>query len=310
METQEIEYRHAIQVGSYVIASSFTIAICDILENGPAEVRLYQDHSMKFPSIVYFASRAATMIVFVLLAVLTLTSPSNTVAVYDHAGFDFRKLTLGLKVFVVLITIQRGFTSLVFYLRVYALYRSNYWVHGCFMVTLGGTLVSCGLYFGFSGTIVFDSLVFLAILRKLGWRAISREGSLNAGESGGHWSFWVPFKRTEAYQISDRFLQDSLLYLLLAISIKVPQVYYWAASKQVLLIRGTLVQTYPAQDFTLDIIYLDIAINCATSSKIFRDMKLGQPGLLDNPAQSTTTGGLSNLEFKVPPSQIMTSNEV
>lgn len=100
-----------------------------------------------------------------------------------------------------------------------------------------------------------------------------------------------------------------LLLLRFAISIKIPQLYYWVASEKVLLIRGALVQTFPARKFSLDIIYLDIAISGATSSKIFRDMKLGHPGLINSHAQSTDTGALSTLEF-TPPSQITTPNEV
>lgn len=160
--------------------------------------------------------RISTLALFILLAVIAL---SNTNPFFEVAGVTlalFQWLNPSSKTFVVLAIIQRGLTSLVFYLRVHALYRSSYWIQGFFIVALVGTMAACGLVFTMSGPVsgFFDLLVFLAILCKLGRRPDIRRVNPNVGDRASRWTFWVPFRRNQVYQITDRLLQDSLLYLL------------------------------------------------------------------------------------------------
>ncbi|KAF9524718.1 hypothetical protein CPB83DRAFT_860775 [Crepidotus variabilis] len=77
--------------------------------------------------------------------------------------------------------IQRGITSLLLYLRVHALYRSNRYVH---------------LAFGF------------ALL------AIKRQSSIREPEA--NWKYCFRTRRS-ARPLSERFLLDSLLYVLYVI---------------------------------------------------------------------------------------------
>ncbi|KAF9522530.1 hypothetical protein CPB83DRAFT_911283 [Crepidotus variabilis] len=298
------------QVETCFIVSGFTVVVWDILENVPAELRLYQEHPFRFPSIIYFSSRVFTLALFVRLVAISLNQSDSLIYTFHNTAItvDYPLFSPSAKTFIFLVVTQRGFTSLLFYLRVQTFYPSNLWIRGLFILALGGTMISCGLIFRMSGAIsgIFDLLVFLAILWRLGRRPGStHEVTSRFGWPLHSWTFWAPFRHNEVYQISDRLLQDSLLYLLLVIAIKLPQLIYLASSED----RTWHLPIQTSRTWLLDTLCLDIAISSVTSSRISRDMKLGLPGLLKGPTLSIDTSALSNLTFTAPPTQVKTSNE-
>ncbi|KAF9522531.1 hypothetical protein CPB83DRAFT_887488 [Crepidotus variabilis] len=243
---------YSVRIEKCIAVSSITITAWDILENLPADLRLYQDHPVRFPSLAYCASRMVTLVVFVLIALQTL---ALNVHYYGPNGplSESEWLVTTVEILPYLMTIQRGLTSLVFYLRIHALYQSNYWIRGVIIVCLLGVMITTSFNFGLSGPIsgVFDLLVFFVIVWKLGWCPALRQVSLQARERSHIWSFWVPFRRSAVYKITDRLLQDSLLYLLLAIAIKIPQAIYWTDM--------IMEEHFPA--WLEKTIYLDLALN-------------------------------------------------
>ncbi|KAF9522557.1 hypothetical protein CPB83DRAFT_864303 [Crepidotus variabilis] len=272
------------QIETCFILSSLTISICDILENVPSEFRLYSEHAIKFPSIVYLGARASTLAVFVLFTVIALNyQPETVVYVFDNkialfqsTSQQFPSIGSITNNFFISVFIQRGFTSLLFYSRVHAIYRTNYWIQGFFLIALGITMASCWIAFRSSSIIsgVFDLLVFFAILWKLRWHPTTYPGSRRARNLPVDWSFCVPFKRSQPHNITTRLLRESLWSLLLAIAVKIPQFYYWAS-------EGPPTSN-PLRDWFSDTIYFDIAMSSIISAKIFRDMKLGRPGLFES----------------------------
>ncbi|KAF9525035.1 hypothetical protein CPB83DRAFT_897316 [Crepidotus variabilis] len=85
-----------------------TIMAWDIIENLAEDVRLLTEHKIKFPPIVYFTSRISTLGFFI------------------ACSLDVREKCVGFAVTCqCLLAVHRGTTSLLLYLRVHALYRSN-----------------------------------------------------------------------------------------------------------------------------------------------------------------------------------------
>ncbi|KAF9532916.1 hypothetical protein CPB83DRAFT_587553 [Crepidotus variabilis] len=160
--------------------------------------------------------------------------------------------------------IQRGLTSLLLYLRVDALYQSNRYIQvffgACVLAILGCGVLS-NLIAGIS-TGVFDLFVFLAIVFKIGWSPVVHSGF--QGRTEIRWKLRIPFnlKRKRGQDFVDRILRDSLLYVVIAILFKIPQIAYLISQRS----DYGLVST----------VLLDPVITCIISCKIFRDMKLGQ----------------------------------
>ncbi|KAF9523753.1 hypothetical protein CPB83DRAFT_862417 [Crepidotus variabilis] len=289
---------------AYFIVAGFTIMAWDILENIPADIRLFHEHSIQLPSLIYSTARTFTLALFVFFLVVDLAGgfgggPTGLPYFCFPVFLQMRFWHSISWLFTILLTIQRTLTSSILYLRVRALYKPNPRLPSFFLLLLVNITVVSVLLFGLPGVgaIAFDLLKFIAVLWKLGRRPALYADRPMKQKSGLLWSFWVPFRRRRMNQVTDRMLQDTLLYLLLAIAIKIPQ-FIW-------LVRSTV-----ASDWTLYTFYLDTTISCVISSKIFRDMKLGLPGLSEGPVTSTQALTQSKLDFVVPVSQVLASNLV
>ncbi|KAF9523752.1 hypothetical protein CPB83DRAFT_657285 [Crepidotus variabilis] len=266
------------QTEIYFFLSSSTIVILDFLENIVADYSLCQHHSIRLPTVVYFASRLFTLALFMQIGVI-LFKPAN--------GIEHNYVSL--------------FSRLSVYWHLKPLY---FWgssspstrtkLAGFLGLALGGAVVFAVVNFNVAGVAsgIFDLLIFLAVLWKLGWRVSISRASVMGGMK---WTFWVPFKRDRVHRISDRLLEECLIYLLIVIIIKIPQIISVAEERR-----------NPVTIFSL---YLDIAISNIMSSKIFRDMKLGLPGLSETPFVSNETSTPSRLEFTLPVSQAIASSQ-
>ncbi|KAF9523758.1 hypothetical protein CPB83DRAFT_657391 [Crepidotus variabilis] len=264
------------------IVSCLTVTLWDFLEFIPEDVRLFQEFPLKLAYVVYEAARLSTVAWFISNIIHT----SNPKVNMSH-------------LYVAFFVLQRGTTSMLFYLRVHALYQSNRYVQISFGLALVAVIVIAGTFFEFSGVAcgVFDVCIFFAILWKLGWQPAVQQPRAEAGRSGNRWGFWRPFKRNHVNQVRERFLRDSLLYVLLAILIKIPQI--------ILLVQTN--HDWELLTWVACSMYVDIVISSVMSSKIFRDMKLGLPGLSE---PSSAAVAPSNSEFRIALSRTKFSSEV
>ncbi|KAF9523757.1 hypothetical protein CPB83DRAFT_862437 [Crepidotus variabilis] len=262
------------------IISCLTIALWDFLEFVPEDVCLFQDHPLRLASLVYEASRLSTFVWFMTNLIHSHNSRVNMTYVYVAAS-----------------VLQRGTTSMLFYFRVHALYNSNRYVQTFFGAALAAVIVIAGTLFEFSGVAcgMFDVCIFIAILCKLGWQSPGRE----MGKSGGRRGFWSPFEPGRVDRIRGRFLVDSLVYVLLAIVIKIPQI--------ILLVWTN--RHWESLTWVACSVYVDIVVSSITASKVFRDMKLGLPGLAEATTSLDSEEMLSGLRFRVEISAF-TSSEV
>ncbi|KAF9524712.1 hypothetical protein CPB83DRAFT_897642 [Crepidotus variabilis] len=261
------------------IVSCLTVTLWDFLEFIPEDIRLFQEHPFSVASFAYEAARVSTLMWFV----------SNIVhSTNPNINMNY--------LYVACFVLQRGTTSMLFYLRVYALYRSNRTVQVIFGIALLVVIIVAGSFFQFSGVVcgVFDVGVFFAILKKLGWQPEVAHMKSRRRRSDGWklWSFWSPFQRNHVNQIRERFLRDSLMYVLLAIVVKIPQI--------ILLVRTN--HDWELLTWVACSIYVDLVISSVTSSRIFRDMKLGLHTRLEVSSgvlSDISVSSLSHLEFRV-----------
>ncbi|KAF9523756.1 hypothetical protein CPB83DRAFT_910460 [Crepidotus variabilis] len=255
------------------IVSCFTVTLWDFLEFIPEDVRLFQEFPLSLANIVYEALRLSTFVWFMANLIHSHNSRVNMTYVYVIAS-----------------VLQRGTTSMLFYLRVHALYISNRYIQAFFGAALVVVIVVATTLFEFSGVAcgMFDVCIFIAILCKLGWQPPGRE----MGKSGGRRGFWSPFEPGRVDRIRGRFLVDSLVYVLLAIVIKIPQI--------ILLVWTN--HHWESLTWVACSVYVDIVVSSITASKVFRDMKLGLPGLAE-----ATTSLNSEERFPSPPFEFATS---
>ncbi|KAF9523988.1 hypothetical protein CPB83DRAFT_839335 [Crepidotus variabilis] len=227
---------HQAMVQRGVMFSSITLIIWDVFENIFDDTRLFTAHRVQVPSIVYSLARISTL-VFLAFALAV----GGWEGIYQGWAA------------VSILAIQRASTSILFYLRVHAFYRSNRWVQAFFLIVCLGLIVSCIIIPYVSGlcSLVFDIGILVALVVHI--KPGRRQG---AGER-----FWSPFRIRSEAQIADSILQDSLFYAVIAVVIKVPQIV-------LLTPAGT-------GYWEMHSMFIDAAIMCILSAKIFRDMKLG-----------------------------------
>ncbi|KAF9524722.1 hypothetical protein CPB83DRAFT_886075 [Crepidotus variabilis] len=258
------------------VFSSLTIMTWDFLGHIPEDVRLLQGYRVTLPLIVYLIARISTL-AFLLSAIE-----------------DGPRLTGGIILARTdaLLLIQRGSTSILLYLRVHALYQSNLYVKILFWICLLGVTASCVLKDSMSGICsgIFDVFVFCAIFWKLGWYPDTR---VIGGRQQVCWKFRIPFRRKPDHTLTDRILQDSLYYLLVAIALKIFQIPF--------LVPPLSAVKHPRYLgwYTLTFI-LDAVLVCIISSKIFRDMKLGLPGLHLETSTTDETSPISVIPLILP----------
>ncbi|KAF9524720.1 hypothetical protein CPB83DRAFT_886073 [Crepidotus variabilis] len=239
---------------------SFTVLACDLFEFIPEDVVLLREHLIRLPTAVYMGARMTT-VGFVVLAFISTKIMACKFSILTTAFF----------------TAARGLTSLLIYLRVHALYMTIWPIQLLFILALAGVVVSCAAQPRLSGltSVLFDFGVFVALVWKLGWRPSIRRVRRDAlpNESGEveveiFQRFWFPLRRRPEpeHQLIDRVLQDSLLYIVLAISLKIPQIFYFANRSPC---------SRPVGYWQNHSIFLDVIGICTISCKIFRDIKLG-----------------------------------
>ncbi|KAF9524713.1 hypothetical protein CPB83DRAFT_838711 [Crepidotus variabilis] len=247
-ELAAFEAELAILLNSLIV-SGLTIMAWDWFEYLPEDVRLLFHQKIRVPTAVYFGAR----------------SPQ-----FMGVAPTFYRMGPTAPMFI--FTVHRGLVSLLLYFRVHALYLSNFLVRSVFILAMLAIIAVSLLYTEKSGVVSggFDIMVFIAILYKLAWRSEVKEG---VTEPKMRTSFWLPFKRNSHSKIADRFLWDSLFYVLwlltptssLTIVVKIPQIMYF--------------DIQIGSRWNMDTMYVDAVIVCVVACKIFRDMKLGLPGI-------------------------------
>ncbi|KAF9485506.1 hypothetical protein BDN70DRAFT_910127 [Pholiota conissans] len=169
-----------VTIKNYTTVGITAILVWDVLSNLGEDYKLLTRHPIRFPTIVYFLSRIS-IIVYIIACVIFDTAP------IDHC----KKLGQILDWFF---PVVQSSTSLLFALRVWAMYGHNYFVRSLVIITwlavVGSTLtVGLGLEAGNIGTtsyciytrstpyialtfvvpLIHDTFVFIAIT----WRLVS-----------------------------------------------------------------------------------------------------------------------------------------
>ncbi|KAF9523741.1 hypothetical protein CPB83DRAFT_656828 [Crepidotus variabilis] len=272
------------------VISSLTIIIYDILLHIPEDLRLFRKHPIRLPSLVYAGARASTLAVFIFaVAIIPLVNPFlfSIAHVYSPAQGSVTIWTL-----YALLMIQRGTTSLLLYLRVYALYQSNRYVQTFFLAALLGVTATPLILFGMSGIAcsIFDLGILVAILWKVKWHrpTIYYSSPSSEPEANGRWTYWNPFKCGREHEVTDQFLKGTLAYVLLAILIKIPQIFALTGAIGI----WPIYTTYP-----------ELVVSCIVSCNIFRNLKLGLSRHNGSTSTSILTTPRSRLEFRIPESR-------
>ncbi|KAF9522403.1 hypothetical protein CPB83DRAFT_113535 [Crepidotus variabilis] len=172
-----------------VMFSSLTLTVWDLIQNISNDIQLFTARQTLLPFIIYSFARVST------LAFL-----ANALAVGGWTGI---MLLPGWGP-VVIQAIQRVSVSLLFYLRVHALYPSNRWVQAIFLL-IGLCLLAIGIWSPFMAglcSLGFDLGVVIAIVIH-----IKSGRSQNVDQK-----FWLPFRIRPETRIADKVLQDSVVY--------------------------------------------------------------------------------------------------
>jgi TRAP-type C4-dicarboxylate transport system permease large subunit len=119
---------------------------------------------------------------------------------------------------------------------------------------------------------VFDILVCIAITYRLGQDNISTEGHVG-------WRRWGVLTRRNVQYFTERFLQDSQLYLFITIWAKVPEIVIG-------IVYASRGPSSAAVQVALS--FPDTVLVNAMVARVYRSLKLGRPGILAGQRTETT----------------------
>ncbi|KAF9523307.1 hypothetical protein CPB83DRAFT_863043 [Crepidotus variabilis] len=270
------------ELASYLLVGSLSASIWDFISC------LRKDHLVVFTTKFSFNTFVFVLLRLTGVMVLLLNTARDTMKVQHCAALSIINNTC--------IATNRTCVSYIFFTRICAVYPYNRVVKSFFAIFGGLIVASLLLMFG-SGLFiashlgptmycfsildpkqkylilptplldtVFDALVCIAITYKL---APARRDTQSRHQGRTEWQ--MPSRR-HFRSLSERFLRDSQLYCVLTASIKIPEL---------IMFLLFFVSKSPAFNVLFYILtFPDFAIINALTSRVYRDLKLGQPGLL------------------------------
>ncbi|KAF9530003.1 hypothetical protein CPB83DRAFT_811246 [Crepidotus variabilis] len=262
------------------------IMMWDILNYLPEDYQVIFRKTFNWKTLVFIVARLSPFAFFLSLSIF-LTSDRVSCGVLQY-------------VWSTLYVLARASTALLFCFRVCAVYCNNRYVVAFFsfswLVVLGcACLVFPGLksiqigptnycLTAISGQylmaamyseVINDTLICLAILYKLGgsdWR--EQVGS------------WKKIFQPNNQRVTDIFVQDSLIYYLLA-----------ASTSVITIIAYFRLEQYPNSAVRVVAALPNSVVTNAIALRVYRNMRLGSPGLLPSPNKGTASP-LTHIAFK------------
>ncbi|KAF9530535.1 hypothetical protein CPB83DRAFT_850496 [Crepidotus variabilis] len=281
------------ELGHYVIVGSMAVMVWDFIISIPEDFRLVRKTKLTFMTGVFLAMRV-TAVLSLLYATIVDTAKLQDCA--RHENID-----------LILFMVNRTCTSFLFYSRVLAVYRRNHCVLAffgalwLFVIGSASTLFKvvtgsnvgptpyCAvevqkgtlLFLTPAAEAVFDTSLCIAVT----YRLVSLRST---PETRHTWKRWLAIDKDQNRSLSDRFLRDSQLYFLLTACIKVPEL---------IMMIALAVGTSSISPIQFVLVYPDLLIVNVLASKIYRNMRLGQPGLLAASSHSTTMPNISHIRI-------------
>ncbi|KAF9524727.1 hypothetical protein CPB83DRAFT_860789 [Crepidotus variabilis] len=271
---------------AYIVVGCLSIMLWDILQYFPEDYQVVLKPNCKCKTTVFVIARLSAF-AFLLESALVDTAPIGHCRVVNTLG-------------CVLFLLNRSSVSLLFYFRVVAVWNRNRYIVGFFTITwllvVAGSVLAIfatrGDHIGptqYCLVVVTQDFLFLAAVAEsvndmLVCAAITyklAEDGQHLGVLRGGRSLFI-WRRVSFGRLSERFMQDTQLYLLITFCIKIPEIIAFFVLRQKVGSVISIVLAFP-----------DTVVVNVMASKVFRNMKLGKPGLL--PAQQTQ--GSVNLSF-------------
>ncbi|KAF9523168.1 hypothetical protein CPB83DRAFT_910837 [Crepidotus variabilis] len=272
-----------------ILSGCLAVTIWDTLCYLRADFQIVFLHKFTWRTLVFLMARHSTLGYLIFVTIFTVST----------GGMSCNALQISFRAFLVL---ARTSTTLLILLRVIAIYHDTPWVKSIFLAmwaaTLGGLMLLAirGITFAPSGLsctsyvdeqliapamfieILTDTIMCLAILYKLGGMTWKERGkSLRK------------ILRPPHPLLTDIFLQDTLIYAWLALlsNVAIFIACFVGPTESVGAVAG-----HPGA----------VALNLI-SLRIYRNMKLGAPGLLP-PSPQSDLSNLSGMIFNAPVSTI------
>ncbi|KAF9522100.1 hypothetical protein CPB83DRAFT_911541 [Crepidotus variabilis] len=268
-----------------ILSASLSLLACDLMENLVEDRRLVTEYKLSFPLFTYWIARISTYAYFV-----------GAFAYYSNMNS-----IIGIEIIVWFVLVQRASTSLLLYFRVHALHRSNRYIQIFFVSYLLAIVAShiaitvafitskvkpsticychnpCFVPFILLG---FDSCIIIAFIQKV------KAGYLPEEDRKQGWWLRNVFHPRSMHELASRLLQDNLVYYMMTVLLKTIWIGATATGNA---------------NFIIASIYLDTVCVCIITCKIYRDMRLGLPGLVHVTVEIVQGGGnITPLNFASP----------
>ncbi|CAA7265518.1 unnamed protein product [Cyclocybe aegerita] len=307
----------------YVAICCLAVIIWDILHTIAADYQLAFKQRFTRTTLAYFLSRYSTL-GYLIGKCIQLTAELPNCHILETIMCAFYTLT-------------HATTGLLLYFRVCAVYNNNLFVRiffgitwlgviGCASVTFGGLV---GEHIGptqfctsrvtkkyiptpWLMDFVNDTLVFVAIMWKLSSDVGQRLDDTHArprigvsagkgsktgnGSAAGRRFDWRAMKLinrpTSLQRLTDVFLQDSQVFYLIAVAMNFATI-----------ITYFVINNPPDSPFRIMLVFPNTIIVNIMACRVYRNMKLGRPGLLPSstgPSQTRPDGSGANMNFNVP----------
>ncbi|KAF9528372.1 hypothetical protein CPB83DRAFT_344974 [Crepidotus variabilis] len=286
----------------YIIVASVAIMIWDIMNNFLVDVRLSRQWKRSYMTIIFIVSRFTGFAFLFTDLLLIVSAPGNCTAL--------AKITCSFFV------VNRSCISLIFYTRVYAVYRRSNAIKIVFgflwLLVVGGAALSlvdgtsvplgpdgyCVTYFTRPKLLVitaateavYDLMVCIAVTYRIRRAGFSTHVPEHSGSITSKIRYFF-MRRTSGQKISERVLQDSQIYFVITALIKIPEIV-------IIVLYATGVET--ASIIQVALAFPDAVVVNVIATKVYRNLKLGLPGLYPVAAQTSEELELSTLMVKGP----------
>ncbi|KAF9527870.1 hypothetical protein CPB83DRAFT_368308 [Crepidotus variabilis] len=258
------------RITCYVPVGCLAIIIWDMLQFLPEDLTLVFFRRFAFHTLLFIVNRAV-LVVWFTTTIVVMTTELHHIKVWHW-------------VTSIAFISTHCCTGLLFLYRISIIYKGSRWVIHFFavlwVILLGSSITvplttenryisptlyaksvmtkEYGIFAGFMQS-TYDSLICIAIVYKLGSEVVhpNRRG----------WRSRFLMRRASFRRLRSRLVQDNEIYLLFSICIRLPELIFF------------FVNHNPAIRYL--IVYPDLLVMSTLASRIYRQMRLGQPGLLE-----------------------------
>ncbi|KAF9533693.1 hypothetical protein CPB83DRAFT_490184 [Crepidotus variabilis] len=304
------ELASVLRFQHYLAIGCITVYLWDMLQSLPDDYAVVFKRTFCLQTVVFLAIRISTFIFFLSTGFFLMTDLDNCIpwGIINSTAYIATHCSI----------------ALLFYFRVSAVYLHNRYIINFFRIcwlgavagTITGPLGITYKHITLTRTCVveisdsvqkarypvgsalaqtfFDLLVCGFITYKL--NLANRLGVANGGAGTtrigliARWRVtcgWLAWTQRTA-MLGQRFMQDSQIYFLIIICVKIPEIVcFFAFAKSS---KGSQAQ--------LLLVFPDTVIVSILATKIYRQLKLGRPGLLDGGHQTEMTGAKRVLWFE------------